>query len=374
MLLVPKFNELKLKLPVITKSSSKSQKKSQKHISPNEEIPGVVPGNSFHSSHSNETYKLLHQVGQGEFSFVWLVKLIRTGEVFAMKILKSQFTSIGIEEVQYFKKLNDNGIDNGTIQLYDYLFINKSGDSNLCLVLEYYENNLLEVIPKLSMTNVKSITCQLLQAIDYIHSQEITHTDLKPENILYSKGVIKITDFGNATSVYDHYSDFIQTRQYRAPEILLGHEWGCGVDIWSIGCIVFELVTGDYLFNPKVGDSFTKDEDHLAQIVELLGAFPEPDYLVDCKKVGDFFQVNHSHLEFKNIKMLKFWKLDNVLVEKYKIDDKLLVDFMLKCLEFDISKRFDAGSLLSHPWLTNVGRDLVNKNYKVKGFDRICNI
>jgi serine/threonine-protein kinase SRPK3 len=88
---------------------------------------------------------------------------------------------------------------------------------------------------------------------------------------------IKIADLGNATPLRRHYTEDIQTRQYRAPEAITGRsDWGATADMWSAACVVFELLTAEYLFDPQSqGELFGKDDDHCAQIVELLGPWPE---------------------------------------------------------------------------------------------------
>lgn len=177
---------------------------------------------------------------------------------------------------------------------------------------------------------------------------------------------IKIADLGNATFSHYHFTNQIQTRQYRAPEILLKHKtWGASADMWSIGCIIFELITGDYLFDPHSGNNFDKDEDHLAQMIELLGKFPSNDYLMDCEHTPEFFNIDSDKkCALKNISKLKYWSLYDVLVEKYQFDPndvsvKLLSDLILKCLTYDLDARYDCKSLLGHPWL-NMDIDLAN--------------
>jgi serine/threonine-protein kinase SRPK3 len=90
----------------------------------------------------------------------------------------------------------------------------------------------------------------------------------------YSEIRVKIADLGNACWTDHQFSSDIQTRQYRAPEVILGAKYDTSADIWSLGCMTFELLTGDYLFDPKGGKKFSKDDDHVAQIIELLGGFP----------------------------------------------------------------------------------------------------
>lgn len=96
---------------------------------------------------------------------------------------------------------------------------------------------------------------------------------------------VKIIDVGNACWVSEHFTNDLQTRQYRAPEVILGAPWGASADVWSMSCMVnsrrwqpnlqvFELLTGEYLFDPKESRTYRKDEDHIAQMIELLGDFP----------------------------------------------------------------------------------------------------
>ena len=85
---------------------------------------------------------------------------------------------------------------------------------------------------------------------------------------------VKIADLGNACWEHHHFTDDIQTRQYRALEVIIGAGYGAPADIWSTACMAFELATGDFLFEPHPGASYSKDEDHLAHMMELLGDIP----------------------------------------------------------------------------------------------------
>lgn len=85
---------------------------------------------------------------------------------------------------------------------------------------------------------------------------------------------VKIADLGNACWQHNHFTDAIQTRHYRCLEVILGAEYGPSADIWSAACMAFELATGDYLFEPHEGQGYTRDDDHLAHIIELLGDIP----------------------------------------------------------------------------------------------------
>lgn len=163
---------------------------------------------------------------------------------------------------------------------------------------------------------------------------------------------VKIADLGNACWVHHHFTDEVQTRQYRSPEVLLGHHWGASADLWSFACLIFELLTGDYLFDPKNGKSYTKDDDHVAQIIELLGHFPK-SLLKDCYYAKDFFNSNGDLLR---VSKLKPWGLKDVLIEKYKFsvsDAVEISNFLLPMLTLQPENRADAGGMLNHPWLSD---------------------
>ncbi|KAM9908443.1 hypothetical protein OXX79_000362 [Metschnikowia pulcherrima] len=163
---------------------------------------------------------------------------------------------------------------------------------------------------------------------------------------------VKIADLGNACWIHHHFTDEIQTRQYRSPEVLLGYHWGASADLWSFACLIFELLTGDYLFDPRNGKSYTKDDDHIAQIIELIGYFPRSMLKESCN-AREFF--NHKG-ELHRISKLKPWGLKDVLIEKYKFsvsDAVEIADFLLPMLTLQPEARADAGGMINHPWLSD---------------------
>lgn len=176
-----------------------------------------------------------------------------------------------------------------------------------------------------------------------------TRTELDPAFEI-SDIEVKIADLGNACWTYRHFTEDIQTRQYRSLEVLLGAGYGTSADIWSTACMAFELATGDYLFEPHSGEDYSRDEDHLAHIIELLGEIP--------KKIA--MSGSHSRHYFnkrcnlKHITGLKPWGLYEVLTEKYEWDDKEaqeFTSFLRPMLEFDPDRRATAAECLEHPWL-----------------------
>lgn len=179
---------------------------------------------------------------------------------------------------------------------------------------------------------------------------------------------VKIADLGNACWVNHHFTNDIQTRQYRSPEVILGAKWGASTDIWSMACMVciyamlpvnprvltlsqvFELVTGDYLFDPQSGTKYGKDDDHIAQIIELLGPFPKSMCLS-----GKWSQeIFNRKGELRNIHRLRHWALPDVLREKYHHpveDAKTIADFLLPMLELVPEKRANAGGMSGHTFM-----------------------
>jgi serine/threonine-protein kinase SRPK3 len=169
------------------------------------------------------------------------------------------------------------------------------------------------------------------------------------------KILIKLADLGNACWTDNHFTNDIQTRQYRSPEAILGGKYDTSADIWSVGCIMFELLTGDYLFDPHNSSHFSKDDDHIAQVIELLGGFPKD--LQTGKYSSEIFS-SHGYLRHIHKKELHPWKLASVLEEKYRFskkDSEDIASFMLPMIALDPKKRASAHELLQHPLIADIG-------------------
>ncbi|XP_069085957.1 SRSF protein kinase 2 isoform X2 [Pleurodeles waltl] len=163
---------------------------------------------------------------------------------------------------------------------------------------------------------------------------------------------VKIADLGNACWVHKHFTEDIQTRQYRSIEVLIGAGYSTPADIWSTACMTFELATGDYLFEPHSGEDYSRDEDHIAHIIELLGNIPR-QFALSGKYSREFF---NRRGELRHITRLKPWSLFDVLVEKYgwpHEDAAQFTDFLVPMLEMVPEKRASAGECLRHPWLSS---------------------
>ncbi|XAR58063.1 Non-specific serine/threonine protein kinase [Bertholletia excelsa] len=165
----------------------------------------------------------------------------------------------------------------------------------------------------------------------------------------------KVVDFGNACWADKQFAEEIQTRQYRAPEVILRSGYSFSVDMWSFACTAFELATGEMMFTPQGGQGFSEDEDHLAQMMELLGKMPRK-IAVGGSRSKDYFD---RYGDLKRIRRLKFWPLDQVLVDKFKFsesDAREFAEFLNPLLDFTPENRPTAQQCLQHPWL-NVNTD-----------------
>ncbi|XP_065142294.1 SRSF protein kinase 3 [Paramisgurnus dabryanus] len=349
----------------------------------------------------NKRYKVVSKLGWGYFSTVWLCIDLRSGRHVAVKVLKSGagFTQAGQDEVTLLRCASGptarNPLKERIVQLLDEFKIAGVNGIHICLVLELLGPDLRcwQVCfgnPGLSLTCVKRVITQVLEGLVYLHTHcKIIHTDIKPENILlclesqssphtaggalstYSSDIkaailqipgasvnpgalenlrVKIADLGSSCWVYKHFSQEIQTRQYRSLEVLLGSDYGPPADIWSTACLAFELVTGDSLFEPKAGQNFSLEEDHLAHIIELLGKIPA-SVALSGKHSSEYFDRKG---ELLRIAALRPWGLFEVLVEKYHFllrESSLFSDFLLRMLDFVPERRATAAQCLKHPWL-----------------------
>ncbi|CAF3866246.1 unnamed protein product [Rotaria magnacalcarata] len=171
--------------------------------------------------------------------------------------------------------------------------------------------------------------------------------EIVPEEILQ----VKIADLGNACWTYQHFTEDIQTRQYRSLEVILGAGYDTSADIWSVACMAFELVTGDYLFEPHSGEDYSRDEDHIAHIIELLGPIP-----IEIAHSGRYSrEFFNKRGQLRNIKQLKPWDLFHVLTEKYKWPPYEAIEFthfLEPMLHYDVNLRATAAECLMNPWIT----------------------
>jgi serine/threonine protein kinase len=195
-------------------------------------------------------------------------------------------------------------------------------------------------------TNTISTVAQQVVELKRKHLNPVFEVIMDEKNLQ-----VKIADLGNACWTYHHFTEDIQTRQYRSLEVILGAGYGPSADLWSLACMAFELATGDYLFEPHSGENYSRDEDHIAHIIELLGPVPY-DIAMMGKYSSEFF---NKRGQLRHINQLRPWELYEVLTEKYEWSTKdasEFSDFLLPMLNYNIYERATALECLNHPWIT----------------------
>ncbi|XP_046883946.1 serine/threonine-protein kinase MAK-like [Hypomesus transpacificus] len=221
-------------------------------------------------------YTTLRQLGDGTFGSVLMGKSKESGELVAIKRMKRKFYSwdecMKLREVKSLKKLSHPNV----VTLKEVIREN----DHLYFVFEYMKENLHQLMrnrTKLFPESViRNMIFQILQGLSFIHKHGYFHRDMKPENLLcMGPELVKIADFGLAREIRSQppYTDYVSTRWYRAPEVLLkSSSYSSPIDIWAVGCIMAELYTLRPLFP---GNS---EVDEIFKICQVLGTLKKSDW------------------------------------------------------------------------------------------------
>ncbi|KAI5661608.1 hypothetical protein M9H77_20931 [Catharanthus roseus] len=289
-----------------------------------------------------EKFRVLQKLGSGSFGNVYKASLKEDeNEVFAIKELKSEFGNnmsfqdcLDMIEIKCLRTLKHPNI----IRLQEVI----RRSSSLFLVFECMDGSLRDRILKrkgyFSEDETKKFCFQILKGLAYIHRNGFFHRDLKPENILVSGESVKIADFGSAKEINSKppYADYVTTRWYRAPEVILGEErYGPAVDMWAMGAIMAEFFGTFALFPGE--DS----RDQLYQICRVLGSPTETEWPKghELAKRCDY--------EFPKIDEDK----EGVpLCYKIPFAKEEAFDLIKSLLRWDPSKRATAMEALKHPF------------------------
>ncbi|XP_060607726.1 cyclin-dependent kinase-like 5 isoform X5 [Ruditapes philippinarum] len=282
-------------------------------------------------------YEIVGVVGEGAYGVVLKCKHKETGELVAVKKFKDgeendDVRRTTLRELKMLRSLKQENI----VELRE-AFRRKG---KLYLVFEYVERNMLELLEEqangVAPEKVRSYTYQLCKAIHWCHSNDIIHRDIKPENLLISNtDTLKLCDFGFARTINGGstgvYTDYVATRWYRSPELLLGAPYGKAVDIWSIGCILGELADGQPLFP---GES---EIDQLYVIQKIVGQLP-PDQM----------NLFYNNARFSGLKFPSVSKPQSIEKRYHGILSSVMIDFMNQTLRLEPSDRFTIEECLNH--------------------------
>ncbi|BGP38722.1 serine threonine protein kinase CMGC group [Rhodotorula kratochvilovae] len=354
----------------------------------------VKPGEVV-SSRNDQDYVIERLLGQGTFGKVVAAKRKQNGKLYAVKIIRNvhKYQEAAKTEVRVLTLLTQRDAHNTKkciplVSSFDF-----HGHTCLvtpllsCSVFDFLKDNAYEPFP---LSHVQSFGRQLLTSLKYVHDNKLVHTDLKPENILLERTEttvvpsrknrnrkilkdtgIQLIDFGSATFEGDYHATVVSTRHYRAPEIILCMGWSYPCDMWSIGCILVEFVTGEALFQ-------THDNlEHLAMMEKVFCPMP-PAYASNAQKLtsvkepawfkrvpsnqrakkGDYvLNFPQSTTPKQSAKFVKGMRKLKDIIGPTGIASQRFADLCEGLLRWDQRERLTVDQALAHPFFKDVIND-----------------
>ncbi|XP_062538508.1 probable serine/threonine-protein kinase dyrk2 isoform X3 [Armigeres subalbatus] len=318
-------------------------------------------------------YKILATLGEGTFGRVVKVKDMEMDHTMALKVIKNveKYREAAKLEINALEKIaeKDPTFQHLCVKMLDWFDYH----GHMCIafemlglsVFDFLRENNYEPYP---MDHVRHMAYQLCYAVKFLHENKLTHTDLKPENILFVDSEfttsfngrknrevrrvkctdIRLIDFGSATFDHEHHSTIVSTRHYRAPEVILELGWSQPCDVWSIGCIMFELYLGITLFQTH------DNREHLAMMERILGTIP---YRMARKTRTKYF--HHGKLDWDEKSSAGRYVRDHCKpLHRYVLaetpDHLQLFDIIRRMLEYDPANRITLGEALRHPFFAKL--------------------
>lgn len=306
-----------------------------------------------------ERYRIDAIIAATNFSIVLQCYSLNQRREVCVKVLhyQKEILDQGLDELKVWRlietKCGDRLHEKHLARLLDYFYFKE----HLFIVSELLGENLyllyssLDTRSLMSPDNVKSIAKQVLEALECLHSLGVIHADVKPENILLTTAARKaarrpqgisvtIVDFGSSCFLADEPTPYIQSQAYRAPEVIVGESYTTKIDIWSVGCVVAELSTGEVLLPAESAlESLHKVRNR--QIRAVLGEVPATGPLLPTflDESGDLISVPNC---------------DCILPFEARFpSDSLLHDFLRTLLRVSPDERPTASEALHHPWLSS---------------------
>ncbi|KAB8291317.1 hypothetical protein EYC80_010001 [Monilinia laxa] len=333
----------------------------------------------------NGRYHVQANLGKGMFSGVVRAMDITTKKLVAIKLIRNNETmrKAGMKEIEILQKIKDADPEDKKHMIRLERYFEHKG--HLCMVFEHLSINLREVLKKfgnnvgINLRAVRAYAQQMFLGLTLMKKCNILHADLKPDNILVNeaRNMLKICDLGSASDATDNeITPYLVSRFYRAPEIILGMKYDFAIDIWSIGCTLYELYTGKILFTGRSNNQM------LRSIMDCRGKFS-----VKMLKKADFAGIHFDDmLNFRSVepdkltgkdvvKMMAFAKpsrdLRTRLISASKgltdVEQKeltLFADLLERCLALNPEKRITPTEALKHPFIAKMMR--VPRNCEIK--------
>ncbi|VDK44990.1 unnamed protein product [Taenia asiatica] len=335
--------------------------------------------------------EIIKTLGEGTFGKVVECLDHHTDTRIALKIIKNvdKYREAAMLEINVLNFLrerdpNDEYLCVRLLDWFDYF-------GHICLAFDILGLSVFDFLRENNyvgypIEHVRHISYQLCHAVRFMHDNQLTHTDLKPENILFNRSDyisvhnrkkrrydrivkcsdVRLIDFGSATFDYDHHSTIVSTRHYRAPEVILELGWSQPCDVWSIGCIIFELYTGYTLFQAgPVSPSlllishpfiFTTHDnrEHLAMMERTLGHIPyrmtrksRTGFFYHGRLDWDFYSPEGRYVRENCRPLLRYCKEENQ-------DTLDMFDLISKMLEYDPADRICLAAAMSHPFFLRI--------------------
>mmetsp|Transcript_174 Transcript_174/g.610 ORF Transcript_174/g.610 Transcript_174/m.610 type:complete len:762 (-) Transcript_174:124-2409(-) len=335
-------------------------------------------------------YKITSFMGAGTFAKVVKCIDIFQNRYVAIKIIRSlrKYTEAAQIEINVLNDIKDRDLDD---QFHCIRLLRSfTFRGHMCLVFPLYGTSIFDFMKKnnyigFTMTHIQNIALQLFRGIQFIHDElRLIHTDLKPENVLLMQGEfdeiplpptatpkksgtttmrvpkctdIKIIDFGSATYERDYHTAIISTRHYRAPEVILGLGWSYPADMWSAGCILFELYTGDALFQTH------ENKEHLAMMEKYFGAIPHEIFQRIDRATKKKYFVQNGRLNWpamaSNEESVSFVSklkpmADSLHVSTHGEVGNAFLDLIGRLLQYEPTDRLTAKEALQHRFFSLV--------------------
>ncbi|TGZ62543.1 hypothetical protein CRM22_007387 [Opisthorchis felineus] len=328
-------------------------------------------GSYLNTAHDHVAYRyeVLKILGKGSFGQVVKAYDHKTGTYVALKMVRNEkrFTHQAAEEIRILELLKQQDKDNTRNVVH--MLENFTFRNHVCMTFELLSMNLYELIKRSKFQGfplqlVRKFAHSILVCLDMLHRNKIIHCDLKPENILLKqqgRSGIKVIDFGSSCFESQRIYTYIQSRFYRAPEVILGFKYGTAIDVWSFGCILAELLTGAPLFPGE------DEGDQLACIIELLG-MPPQKLLDQCRRVKHFFSTTHGYPRYcmatdsegrvvlrpsksKRGKIRGTPGSRSLVTALGGCEDTAFLDFLRRCLQWLPEDRMTPREAFRHEWL-----------------------
>lgn len=224
---------------------------------------------------------------------------------------------------------------------------------HLCICTELLGMNLYEFIKchdfrGFSLKLIRRFSKQILSSLTLLKSHKVIHCDLKPENILLAHPAhseIKVIDFGSSCLENEKVYTYIQSRFYRSPEVILGMTYGMPIDMWSLGCILAELLTGYPIFPGE------NEQEQLACIMEVFGP-PEKHLIEKSTRKKLFFDSLGKPRLMVSSKGKRRRPSSKSLQQVLKCEDEAFLDFISRCLRWDPDRRLKPDEAMRHEFIT----------------------